>query len=121
MSNSAPVCHINSPPPGAQPVTPSLPAIPVAIDLQSALQAINTISQIIRAMNNQNHDNNQSGFPQRLTSLHTISEFVEDTSRRTTKVETVKDPNSDASVQVRRITGLTFKNKVTGQGINWKR
>ena len=51
---SAPICYINPPPPSAEPVAATIPAIPVATDLQSVIQAVNTITQILRDMTNQN-------------------------------------------------------------------
>ena len=117
--SDAPVCNINPPAPTAEPQVSSLPAIPVATDLASALRAINTISQIIQAMTNQNSDNS---FPQKpIISTKKDANFHEVVARRIIKKMKITDPNdSSVFVEVKQITGLTFLNKVTGQAINWK-
>jgi hypothetical protein len=118
---SAPICYINPPAPSAEPVAPTIPAIPVATDLQSVIQAVNTIAQILRSMNNQQ----DLGPPQRLTdatvnSKKHRSDFHEVVTKRVVKKVRVFNPqNKSQFVDVKQITGLTFANKLTGQQINW--
>ena len=118
---TAPICYINPPPPTAEPVAPTLPAIPAATDLQSVIQAVNTITQILRSMNNQ-----QDGGPQRFTdatvnSKKKRSDFHEVVKKRIVKKVRVFNPqNKSQFVDVKQITGLTFANKLTGQEITWE-
>lgn len=124
MSN-APVCNINVQPPTSEPTQPQLPAIPVATDLASALNAINTMRRIIQTITNQNSNN--AGF--RTTSFKTNqsgqkknSNFQEVAIRRTTKTTKIyqnNDPSTGVYVEVKQITGLTFVNKATGQEVVW--
>lgn len=117
--SSAPVCFINPPPPAAEPVTNTIPAIPVATDLQSAIQAVNTLRQIIQDMTNQNPQ------PGRITDLVVNSKkaanFVEVVGSRKTQMVKVTDPNDSSTyIVTKQITGLTFHNPVTKQNITWK-
>ena len=116
---SAPICYINPPPPSAEPVAATIPAIPVATDLQSVIQAVNTITQILRDMTNQNPN------PGRITDLvvnnKKAANFTEVVGTRRTKLVKVTDPNDpNTYVVTKQITGLTFHNPVTKQNITWK-
>ena len=118
----APICYINPPAPTAEPIAPTIPSIPVATDLQSLIQAVNTIAQIIRTMNNQD-----PGPGQRITGLTVNNEpkkhrsdFHEVVQKRIVQKVRVYNPqNHKQYVDVNQITGLTFANKLTGQQIDW--
>src|SRR4029077_10642970 len=122
---SAPVCNITPQPPIAEPVAPELPTIPVATDLPSALAAINAMRQIIHALTNQLSENNSGSGKTIITGLKPPpkkkhANFTEIVAKRTTDEVVVTDPNSSASVTVKRITGLTFVNPVSKQTWVWK-
>lgn len=120
----APVCLINAPLPSAEPQTPTLPAIPVATNLASAIQAVNILSQIVQAMTNQSAAQS-AGFSGGFTGpkkkpAKNNSNFQELTAKRTTTTTKIYDPKDNTVyVEVKQITGLTFVNKVTGQEITW--
>lgn len=114
--STAPICYINPPPPSAEPVKPTIPAIPVATDLASAIKAINTLTQIVQQITNQVGSSSGGGG----ASVKTAN-FSEDKSKRTTIITRVFNPTDKTQfVDVKQITGLTFHNPVTKQTITWK-
>ena len=106
-------------PPGttAQPTgTLTIPNIPTATDLPSALVAINVIGQAI-ALLAQNVTAG-SGNTQAAASS-TGGTFVQ--TDQVTQTVTLTDPNdSTVQVEVTQITGLTMRNPVTGETWVWK-
>ena len=112
---------------------PSLPAIPVATDLATAIAALNAIRQwIIQFTNpgtNTGLGTGQGNSPQ--PNPGTIiniggaatGNFAEVTSKRTTtttRIYDTNDPTNQTYVDMQQITGLVFANKA-GQVINWSR
>lgn len=106
MSNpTAPVCNIQG---EVQPPTPSLSAlqpIPKAKDLQTALKAIQALT---------NNFNYVLRNPAR-------ANFVEVKKFRTYVTNRIFDPNdSTVFVDVQQITHLVFVDEATGQTITWQ-
>jgi hypothetical protein len=119
----APICFTNPPPPTAEPVQPTIPAIPVATNLASAIQAINTIAQIIRSLTNQVPAGPNEiiydlvSKPSSKKKQANFQEIVTKRTYATTRVTNPQDPKQ--YVDVKQITGLTFIDKLTGQEITW--
>jgi hypothetical protein len=109
---SAPVCNVNPQPPVPSAKAPTLPTVPNASDLNSALQAIKVLTQIVRQLagqiprNNININTNPGGF----------TELIQ---YRTYQNQTVTDPSSGASVTFRQITGMVFQDPTTGGYWSW--
>lgn len=59
---AAPVCHINQNEVIEQPDPKTLPSVPIANDLASALVAINALRQIVNSITNQQNQGGISGF-----------------------------------------------------------
>lgn len=99
---AAPVCNIQG---TVQPPSASLPGlqpIPKATDLQSALKAIQALT------NNFNY------------LLSAPGNFTENPNLRTYKTVRVFQPgNSAVYVDVQQITSMTLVNPLTGQTIKW--
>ena len=128
----APVCNINPKSPIPQSVAPALPAIPVAIDLATAIAALNAIRQWIIQYTNAGQggaggQNNQGGgggttpiTPGSGNSANN-SNFSENPSKRVTKTQRIYDPNDPSQqtyIDVDQIVGLQFSNKA-GNTIKW--
>lgn len=94
----------------------TIPNIPTATDLPSALVAINVIGQAIAviAQNLAAAANNTTA----ASTTATGGTFVQ--TDQVTETVTLTDPNdSTVSVQVTQITGLTMRNPVTGELWIW--
>lgn len=121
MSNRAPICHI----PPANPVVPqpgvvTLPAIPVATNLTSALMAINGIRQTLQIITQQIQRDN--GFNRKPDPNGKKSQWVEkNRTTSTVKIYQNNDPSTGNFVEVEQIDTLTMADKNTGQTWDWKR
>jgi hypothetical protein len=96
--------------------TITIPTIPTATDLPSALVALNVIAQAI-AVIAQNIAASAAATGS-TTSSATGGTFVQ--TDQVTETVTLTDPNdSTVSVQVEQITSLTLRNPVTGEEWIW--
>ena len=108
-------------PPGPTQSTPTsgsvnIPTIPTAVDLPSALVAINVIAQAIAVIANSIAGISNSGT--QAAAVATGGTFVQ--TDQVTEAVTLTDPNdSTVSVQVEQITSLTLRNPVTGEQWVW--
>ena len=94
-----------------------LPVIPKAIDLPSALTAINAINQAIQILTNAIPSNNAN--QQTQTTPAVVASSFQQTSLQTKTIR-VTDPNdSSVFVDVEQITGLTMYDPVTKQTWTW--
>jgi hypothetical protein len=111
------------------PDVPPLPPLPPpATDLPSALQAINTLRQIIMQLTNQIPDNNTGGGgggrrPDQgafaASNSKKSGNFVEQRQLRVTKKVRVFNPQDHTQfVDVEQITSQTFRNGL-GQTLSW--
>lgn len=115
----APICYINPPPPTAEPVAPTIPAIPVATDLASALSAINLMRQIIQTGGGQIPGGAGAGGGT-IARKKNDANFKELKVKRVYATTRVFNPqNSNQYVDVKQITGLTFQDPITKQEIVW--
>ena len=128
MGRVAPVCNVNVPQPVVQPSPPALPAIPVATNLATAIQAINVMRQTINTMNNNIPPNNQNNQNTNINGFTTKQNQQQNTPQKSgfVQVSVVKNTvritnpdNPDQYVDVEQITGLTMQNPVTGQSWTW--
>ena len=128
MGRVAPVCNVNVPQPVVQPSPPALPAIPVATNLATAIQAINVMRQAINTMNNNIPPNNQNSQNPTMNGFTTKQNQQQNTPQKSgfVQVSVVKNTvritnpdNPDQYVDVEQITGLTMQNSVTGQSWTW--
>lgn len=128
MGTVAPVCNVNVPQPVVQPSPPALPAIPVATNLATAIQAINVMRQAINTMNNNIPPNNQNNQNTNMNGFTTKQNQQQNTPQKSgfVQVSVVKNTvritnpdNPDQYVDVEQITGLTMQNPVTGQSWTW--
>ena len=128
MGTVAPVCNVNGPQPVVQPSPQALPAIPVATNLATAIQAINVMRQAINTMNNNIPPNNQNNQNTNINGFTTKQNQQQNTPQKSSfvQVSVVKNTvritnpdNPDQYVDVEQITGLTMQNPVTGQSWTW--
>ena len=132
----APVCNINPKNPPPQSLAPTLPSIPIAIDLPSVIAAVNNIRQWIIQYTNQGQGgsggpNNQNkgggtnpggggggggGTPGQLSNFQEVPNSRQTT---TTRIYDPNDPTQQTYVDVKQITALGFANKA-GQTVTWK-
>lgn len=125
--NGAPVCNMPSEPVFPAPSAPALPPMPgPAVDLQTGLNLLNTIRQILMQMLNQVPNNNQSGGatakPGQAFSVSGQKQngnFSEVRPLRVTKKTRVFNPDDNTQfVDVEQIVSQTFQNGL-GQKITW--
>ena len=94
--------------------TNNIPVIPTAVDLTSALVAINVIAQAIAVLAN-------ASIPNAAGNSSTTAEggtFVQ--TDQVTEEVVITDPNnSSISVTVEQVTSLTMRNPVTGELWIW--
>lgn len=124
MAN-APICHESRDEafPTKQPS--SIPNIPPATDLASAIAAINALRAAVMALAGRQ----QSRPPQPWTpqinnfqSTNSNTRWQEDRKVRVTQVVRVFNPkNKKQYVDVEQINGLTFADQKTGEKFQWKR
>lgn len=125
-----PVCNLNSKLTLAQPMAPTFPQIPVAMDQASTQAAVNTMRQILLNMLNPSTGNNTltpNNPPGSDTSPGGTSgeatkpgDFNEVPGTRQTKKVKVSNPqDANQFVMVEQVTGVTFKNK-QGQTLKYK-
>ena len=128
MGTVAPVCNVNVRQPVVQPSPPALPAIPIATNLATAIQAINVMRQAINTMNNNIPPNNQNNQNTIMNGFTTKQDQQQNTPQKSgfVQVSVVKNTvritnpdNPDQYVDVEQITGLTMQNAVTGQSWTW--
>lgn len=116
MAN-APVC--NNAPPGAavQPDPKTLPTIPVANDLQSAINAINAIRRILQTTLYQPPPvGGITGF-----KVQQGRGFSEVRQRRVTRRIRIYNPNDRSQwVDVNQIVGMVMADPITGQTWSWQ-
>jgi hypothetical protein len=145
MSN-APVCHISTGSvPIKQPRATLLATIPVAVDLPSALVAINALKLLIQVMSGQQGVGGArgglggalaggggaavAGAPgtqgqKGKDAKDPKSRFVEDRSQRVTQKKRIfqdNDKHSDNWVDIAQINKVVWVDKVTGETIVWTR
>lgn len=115
----APICHI--PPPEQPPnsTAPSLPSIPLATDLKSALMALNAIRQILNTITSSSKplvtNNVTTKNPDKNGSTWVEISRVNETVK-------VTNPNDDSQyVEVQRINKLVMQDQKTGQKWTWNR
>ncbi len=149
MSN-APVCHISTgSTPIKQPRATLLASVPVAVDLPSALAAINALKLLIQVMSGQQpvsgargNANSPSGLLGGGGAVITVGapgqagqkgqdakdptggRFVEDRSQRVVKKIRVfqdNDKTSENWVDIAQINRCVWVDKVTGETIVWAR
>jgi hypothetical protein len=137
------VCNINPIIPPQAKGPPTLPSIPTATNLQTALQAIAALTQIVYALTNQSGGQggygNQGGqfivLPNPGNGSGTgtgtgtgtgnqsnpnSGNFTEVKNKRVIQEVTVSNPqDSSQYVKVKNITSLTFIDSRTGQQITW--
>lgn len=117
----APICYINPPPPTAEPVTPTIPAIPVATNLASAIQAVNILRQIIQTQGNQIPGGGTGGGGSSTHKKKNDANFVEIKAKRISTTTRVFNPqNRSQYVDVKQITSLTFIDPISKQEITWQ-
>jgi hypothetical protein len=108
MSN-APYCNVKGVVVEGTPSLPALQPIPVATDLPSALKAIQAIK------------NNFNTLYKFTSNVINTGNFVEVRNLRTTEIVRVFNPQDSAQwVDVQQITGLTFRDPVTGRTLTWR-
>ena len=119
----APVCNINPKNPPPQSLAPTLPSIPIAIDLPSVIAAVNNIRQWIIQYTNQGqgggggpNNQNQGGGGGNLSNFTEVPNSRQTT---TTRIYDPNDPTKQTYVDVKQITALDFANKA-GQTVKWK-
>jgi len=118
---SAPVCHV--PPENAnipQPGTRTLPGIPQAHDLPSALAALGAIRHILQIITNQQTDDNGTQINNFQTKPDKSTTWVED-SRKTETVKVYNPDDRSQFIEVERINQLVMKDKNTGNKWTWNR
>lgn len=121
---TAPVCKIN---PAAEPILPrpiTPMAIPIATDLQSLIQAVNAMRQILLNLNIPSNNtgtngggfiaNNPNGNPNKQANFQEVVQ-----KRVTQKIRVFNANDKTQYVDVQQITGLTFVDPANGQTINW--
>lgn len=120
----APVCHV--PPEDVnipQPPGSTLPPIPQATDLRSALAAIAALTQTIRIITNQ-IDNRGilNGFNRKPDPNQPKPQWVEKSRvEDTVKIYQNNDPSTGNFVEVKQINRLVMVDKNTGNGWTWDR
>lgn len=131
MSNQAPVCLVNPPTPKFPTKGAQFVSVPVATDLASAIAAVNAMRQNWAIVQTQVGQNNTVTNPatnpgggaggsssKKSNTDKKSSNFIE-VSRKTTKTK-ITDPNDPSVfVEVEQITGLTLKQKSTGETWTW--
>ena len=128
----APVCNLNPKSQVPASKAPTLPSIPLANDLASALAALNAIRQWILQFrseaptgagnttfilnpNQQGNPNNPNNYP---GAVGNFSELPERRVTTTTRIYDPNDPTQETYIDVKQITGLAFANR-SGQLIQW--
>jgi hypothetical protein len=113
--SDAPICN-NAPPsaPG-QPSPKTLPSIPPATDLQSAIMAVNAIRRILQTMIQTPPQGGISGF-----RLRADRGFQEVKQRRVTKRVRIFNPSDKSQyVDVEQVVGIVMQDPVTGNTWSW--
>lgn len=112
VCNNAPVASVN------QPTPKTLPTVPEAKDLQSALAAINAMRRILQTIVSQTpqHPGGISGFKMAKTQG-----FQEIKQRRVYKTVRVYNPQDHSQyVDVQQIVSMTMADPATGQIWYWQ-
>ena len=110
-----PVCNLNAKVNVQQPAIQSMPQIPVANDLPSALQAIQSLSQIMQILINQLPGQNNT--QQNSTTQSNGGNFQEvPGSRRSQQVRIFNPDDHSQYVDVNQVTYVKFANKL-GQNL----
>jgi hypothetical protein len=136
MSN-APVCHISKDQDiTEQPKPTLLPFVPAAIDLPSALQAIQALKLIVEMLAGQQVVNNPNGTLQAglrpapgnqnvgKRNPNANERYSEVRSQRVEKKLRVfqdNDPSSSNWVDIKQVNAVTWVDNVTGEKITWSR
>ena len=116
------VCNLQPPPSTASPSSVPYPAIPIATDLASALQALNAIRQILNAQQGAIPQNNQSlqpgtpGSQQQQPKPQPTDYKL--TNQQVERVRIYNPNDSSQYVDVDQVVSLTWKNKAK-QSISW--
>lgn len=107
-------------------MTQKIPSVPAATDLQSALNAINTLRQAVAILSGQLAGKSSLVPPGagNITPLDTknkgVGRFVE--VKRTVETQRITNPSDSGQyVDVELITSITMQDPVTGQQWVWKR
>jgi hypothetical protein len=121
----APISYTNLNENIQQPTSPGMPAIPLASDLPSALEAIRALTQGYNTQYNMNPAGNRNNSTPKKPKL---GKYVEDKPKRITKKERIyhKDDKTgkvdkEQYVDVETINSLTFKDTITGELWTWSR
>lgn len=128
-SGTAPVCEGSHPENIGAGTGITLPSIPTAVDLPSALAAINALAMGFRLLTNQTKT-----APRSMQPGHGVTNSVKsknpgtnkqgrwNESARTTQVVRVTNPEDATQfVDVKQINSLTMKDSQTGEQWQWKR
>ncbi len=146
MLSNAPVCHISTGSvPIKQPRATLLPSVPAAVDLPSALAAINALKLLIQMISGQQGNvgpranpagllggggaasagaAGQDGQKGKESKDPTGGRFIEDRSKRVTKKIRIfqnNDKKSENWVDIAQINKVIWVDKVTGETIVWTR
>jgi hypothetical protein len=128
MSDQAPICLIQPVISTEQPPPVNFPAIPPAVDLQSALNAINALRHSMYILTGQlNHAfQGTQGPPGKAGQAGKAApkggKYVEQQAKRVTntvKLASKEDPST--FITFKRIDGLTFVDNKTGELWSWQR
>lgn len=127
--NNAPICHVPVPTPIDQPDGVQNPSIPIAVDFQSALAAINAMRLILMrlAALQPRFDGHGGGGrgggpkqPSKQEPKKKQGRFNE--VKRVTKKEKVYNPqDKEQFVEVERMQELIMQDSITGEQWIWKR
>lgn len=124
----APVCHIIDPADVSQPIAPSLPNIPIATDMPSALAAINAMRQhLLRTSGQVKRNVPKPGKPGFKTKFEPNKGDKKqqgrwnEVSRSKEKVKIRNKDDPEQFVEVERINSLTMQDSMTGETWVWRR
>lgn len=120
---TAPVCNTAIPGAVNQPTPKTLPAIPTATDLASALTAIQAITKIVQTLlqGSGSAGGGITGFKTQSGSKAS-NNFTEVASRRVTKTVRIYNPSDQTQyVDVQQVSSVTMQDPMTGQTWTWTR
>ncbi len=124
---TCPTCSSAIPVAIDQPTAPTIPSIPAASDLPSALAAIQALTMthdIMHGSNSKSPQQQKQGQNKNKTpnDKPKIGRFQELTAKRVTaKVKIYSKQDKATFVEYKQINGMTFKDTITGEMWNWSR
>ncbi len=125
MAGTAAVCHVSTDQVITQPPARRLLAVPKAVDLPSALRAINILQQNFQIISGQvNNQVNVNPSTQNFISSapgqkQPAKGRWTEQSRATETVRIFNKDDHDQFIDVKRINSLTMRDNVTGELWNW--